>query len=107
MSNYPPGVSGNEWQINGPIREDTVRRVCARCSFVKEYNGWMHTLPSGRVAWYVLSEDGGSVLVDDCDVDDYTLPVFTNHAAAYWGNACVTYVCEECDYDTEVYYGDG
>ena len=28
MSNYPPGVTGNEFEIAGPQWEDTVERVC-------------------------------------------------------------------------------
>lgn len=31
MSNYPPGVSGNEYEIAGPDREFTDERDCSNC----------------------------------------------------------------------------
>ena len=36
LSNYPPGVSGNEWQIAGPEREDEGHRVCPNAYCDKE-----------------------------------------------------------------------
>ena len=35
MSNYPPGVSGGEWQISGP-RETESRRFCKVCGSVQD-----------------------------------------------------------------------
>lgn len=31
MSNYPPGVTGNEWQIAGPLFENEVGGECPEC----------------------------------------------------------------------------
>lgn len=31
MSNYPPGVTGNEYEIAGPDREFTDERECDHC----------------------------------------------------------------------------
>jgi hypothetical protein len=32
VSNYPPGVSGNEYAINGPDTETDAHLVCSRCA---------------------------------------------------------------------------
>lgn len=44
MSNYPPGVTGNEFEIAGPDREFTDIRPCMACGRVEEVDvtgyGW-------------------------------------------------------------------
>ena len=31
LSNYPPGVTGNEWQISGPDWEHECKQECPTC----------------------------------------------------------------------------
>ena len=39
MSNYPAGVTGNEWQISGPSWEGTVSAQCPMCDHEDEFDG--------------------------------------------------------------------
>ena len=41
MSNYPPGVTGWEWQISGPSTETETRMYCAECG--QEQDGMLRT----------------------------------------------------------------
>lgn len=42
LSNYPPGVSGNELQISGPSREWTEVRTCPACGWEGEMAHQFH-----------------------------------------------------------------
>ena len=46
-SNYPPGVSGNEYEIAGPSTEDTGDRLCPAC------DGSTLVQSFGVASWYV------------------------------------------------------
>jgi len=63
MSNYPPGVTGNELQIAGPAWESTESVDCPECDMSVEAEAWGHggiahfTCPECEYEWEVSEED--------------------------------------------------
>lgn len=48
MSNYPPGVTGNEYEIVGPDREFETFRECESCEIVS----WVDVTGYGWEEWW-------------------------------------------------------
>lgn len=68
MSNYPPGVTGNEMAISGPHREwDVADWECPRCDHVGDADGWFHPMEG---TWIDCPECGFSQEQDDPGWDD-------------------------------------
>lgn len=63
MSNYPPGVTGNELQIAGPAWESVELIDCPECSSTVKADAWGHggvahfTCPVCAHEWGVSEED--------------------------------------------------
>ena len=60
MSNYPPGVTGNEYEIAGPDTEDEVQDWCDHCESVQ--NGVVQTYR--REAWFICDACGETTEMD-------------------------------------------
>ena len=48
MSNYPPGVTGNEFEIAGPDWEGPIDRDCEDCRWIGEVDAWGY---QGTLHW--------------------------------------------------------
>lgn len=53
-SNYPPGVTGREYEIAGPDSEDDEEATCRYC----EAHGWATILRYGGQAWFICEACG-------------------------------------------------
>ncbi len=66
MDNYPPGVTGNEWQIAGPVAHKLERFPCYGCFEAKaiaaEIAGDPEPDEDERVEYYDISSFDGEVL---------------------------------------------
>lgn len=79
-SNYPPGVSGGEWQITGarPLRLTPRKResekIVGRCTLVeirKEDGAQRYELDDGRIEWLTGWPRASNVKVGDTGVMVY------------------------------------
>lgn len=60
MSNYPPGVTGGEYEVAGPDAEEEQERFCRHCEEVQPGMLQMYR----RRVWWVCDECG---MGDDVD----------------------------------------
>lgn len=73
LSNYPPGVTGNELQISGPSWESTEDVICPECDSDVEASAWGHsgtahyTCSNCHYEWEI-PEDDMSQGADEYDV---------------------------------------
>lgn len=70
MSNYPPGVSGNEFEIAGADVEIETEALCARCvleSAVKEGEKVPATIYGYHGNLWAQCDQGHEIEVEDCD----------------------------------------
>jgi len=78
VSNYPPGVTGREWEIAGPDSEVEEERVCPACSYPENWveiddfepptvEGWHYRFNGSE--WWECQECGYQE-----DIDDYPGP---------------------------------
>lgn len=65
MSNYPPGVSGNEFEIAGPDYERDYEGVCAHCGADA-----LLALGFGSRHWIICLECDYSEDLEDSDDND-------------------------------------
>jgi len=66
VSNYPPGVSGNEFEIAGPDFEDDATRYCSTCECDRE-----GMLQGYRSECWFICEVCGKQTDAEYDEDDY------------------------------------
>jgi len=57
MSNYPPGVTGMEWEIAGPDYEKSITHWCPDCEAIQ--GGTLIGFGSER--WWICDECGEQV----------------------------------------------
>lgn len=96
MSNYPPGVTGNEYQIAGPDSEGDCQRDCRRCAFIAAENGWFDNT---SMEWFVRDEDGEPVNADECDWSEAPVRLTLHDYSTYQGYWNAT--CGVCGLESE------
>jgi len=73
LSNYPPGVSGNEYEISGPDWEQETTRYCDLCRQERDVTVYGHQ----RQAWWTcpvcdMDWDEDEPYIDPDDYHDRT-----------------------------------
>ena len=63
MSNYPPGVTGGEFEIAGPDYEMDAARFCPYC----QHKTTGYDVEYGQEAWYACEECGRNTDMEDLE----------------------------------------
>lgn len=74
-SNYPPGVTGNEWQIAGADEWEGTRSVeCTACGLEQDAEGTYSGDRWTANFWAECTECGAEIDIEDIDVSDQFEP---------------------------------